>query len=112
MVGHIYYISMPYSDFTKAKGRPVLVFKKIDKNDFLILPLTSNLSREGIVIGEDDIKDGRLKKESVVIVPKLTAVDSSLLIGSRFIASLKKESFSKVKHEICLRLNCIDKRGI
>jgi len=106
MVGHIYYINMPYSDFTKAKGRPVLVFKEIDKTDYLILPLTSNLKREGIIIGEDDIQDGRLKKESVVIVPKLTAVDASLILGSRFIASLKKGSFRKVKNELCLRLDC------
>lgn len=42
MVGNIYFINMPYSDFTKAKGRPVLVYKEIDKSDFLILPLTSN----------------------------------------------------------------------
>ncbi len=106
MVGHIYFINMPYSDFTKAKGRPVLVFKSIDKSDFLILPLTSNLKRDGIVITEDDIQDGRLKKDSVVVVPKLTAIDASLIIGSKFIASLKKDSFTKVKKELCLKLDC------
>jgi hypothetical protein len=97
---------MPYSDFTKSKGRPVLVFKEIDKNDLLVLPLTSNLQRDGIIITDKDIEDGSIKKESVVIVPKLTAVDSSLVIGSKFIASLKKESFAKVKRELCLRLEC------
>ena len=97
---------MPYSDFTKVKGRPVLIFRKISKTDYLILPLTSNLAREGILISERDIEDGRLKKESVVIVPKLTAVDASLILGSRFIASLKKESFNKVKNEICFKLGC------
>ena len=107
MVGHIYYINMPYSTFTKAKGRPVLVFKEIDKNDYLILPLTSNLKREGIIIVENDIQDGRLKKESVVIVPKLTAVDASLIVGSKFIASLKKESFIKVKNALCSRLESL-----
>ena len=97
---------MPYSDFSKVKGRPVLVFKEIDKSDLLILPLTSNLQRDGIIITSDDIEDGRIKKESVVIVPKLTAVDSSLIIGSKFIASLKKESFTKVKNQLCLKLEC------
>ena len=106
MVGHIYYISMPYSDFTKVKARPVLVYKAIDKNDFLILPLTSNLTRDGIVITDEDIQDGSIKKTSVVIVPKLTAIDASLIIGSRFIASLKKDSFTKVKKELCIRLDC------
>jgi len=106
VVGHIYFINMPYSDFTKSKGRPVLVFKEIDKNDCLVLPLTSNLQREGFLITSDDIEDGRIKKESIIVVPKLTAVDSSLIIGSKFIASLKKESFKKVKNQLCLKLEC------
>ncbi|MCD6173941.1 MAG: type II toxin-antitoxin system PemK/MazF family toxin [Sulfurimonas sp.] len=106
MVGNIYFIHMPYSDFKKAKGRPVLVFKSIDKNYLLILPLTSNLKRDGIVITNQDIEDGSIKKDSVVIVPKLTAIDSSLIIGSKFIASLKKDSFIKVKSELCVKLDC------
>ena len=106
MVGDIYYITMPYSDFTKAKGRPVLVVQEIDKNDVLILPLTSNLQRDGIVITNEDICDGHLKKDSVVIIPKLTAVDSSLIKGSRFIASLREESFLKVKEKLCKKLEC------
>ena len=106
MVGGIYFISMPYSDFKNAKGRPVLVFKTIDKNDFLVLPLTTNLQREGIKINSEDIRDGSLKKESVIIVPKLTAIDASLILGSKFIASLKEKSFDKVKKELCLKLGC------
>ena len=106
MVGSIYFINMPYSDFKQAKARPVLVFKKIDKNDLLVLPLTTNLEREGILLKETDIEDGSLKKESVVIVPKLTAIDSTLIIGSKFIASLKSTSFKKVKIELCTKLGC------
>ena len=106
MVGSIYFISMPYSDFKTAKGRPVLVFKTIDKNDLLVLPLTANLQREGIKVNNEDIRDGSLKKESVIIVPKLTAIDSSLILGSRFIASLKEKSFDRVKSELCLKLEC------
>ncbi len=106
MVGYIYYITMPYSDFTKSKGRPVLVYKSIDKNDLLVLPLTSNLQREGIRISEREIEDGRLQKESIIIVPKLTAVDSSLISGARFIASLKKSAFTRVQEELCSKLGC------
>ena len=106
MVGGIYFITMPYSDFKNAKGRPVLVFKTIDKNDLLVLPLTANLQREGIKVNNEDIRDGSLKKESVIIVPKLTAIDASLILGSRFIASLKEKSFDRVKSELCLKLEC------
>lgn len=97
---------MPYSDFKQAKGRPVLIFKRIDKNDLLVLPLTTNLTREGIRITSKDILDGSLKKESVVIVPKLTAIDASLINGSKFIASLKQESFQKVTQLLCEALGC------
>jgi len=97
---------MPYSDFTKSKGRPVLVMQKIPQNDVLVLPLTSNTSREGMLLTNKDIEDGSLKKESVIIVPKLTAVDSSLIIGAKFIASLKKESFKSVQKKLCLSLKC------
>ncbi len=106
MVGSIYFISMPYSDFKTAKGRPILVFKNIDKNNLLILPLTINLNREGILINNEDICDGSLKRESIIIVPKLTAIDASLILGSRFIASLKEDSFDKVKKELCAKLDC------
>jgi len=47
MVGSIYFIMMPYSDFKDFKGRPVLVFQELGKEDVLVLPLTTNLSREG-----------------------------------------------------------------
>ena len=106
MVGSIYFIQMPYSDFREFKGRPVLVFKEIDKNDVLVLPLTTNLKREGMVITSEDIEEGALKKESVVIVPKITAIDAILIENSRKIAMLKDKTFTKVLAEICSKFEC------
>jgi hypothetical protein len=106
MVGSIYFIEMPYSDFKQFKGRPVLVFKVIDKNDLLVLPLTTNLRREGIVITNEDIKIGSLKKKSVVIVPKITAIDSSLISSNHHIATLKERTFEKVLKDICSKFEC------
>jgi len=106
MVGSIYFIEMPYSDFKEFKGRPVLVFRQIAKNDVLVLPLTTNLNRDGIVISEKDIKEGSLKKESVIIVPKITAIDANLIANARKIASLKDKTFKKVLADICSRLAC------
>ena len=106
MVGSIYFIQMPYSNFTEFKGRPVLVLKQIDKNDVLVLPLTTNLKREGVYITQADIVDGSLKKESVIIVPKITAMDASLIDNARKIATLKKKSFYKVTRKICEKLEC------
>jgi len=106
MVGSIYFIEMPYSDFRDFKGRPVLVFREIDKRDVLVLPLTTNLNREGIVISNKDIEKGSLKKESVVIVPKITAIDSSLIAESNLIATVKEKTFKKVLQEIGNRFEC------
>ena len=106
MVGSIYFIEMPYSNFREFKGRPVLVFKVVDKNDFLVLPLTTNLRRDGIIITKDDLKKGSIKKDSVVIVPKLTAIDSSLVVEENFIARLKTKSFAKISKEMCLQFEC------
>ena len=106
MVGGIYFIEMPYSNFREFKGRPVLVFRVIDKNDVLVLPLTTNLRREGIVITNDDIETGSLKKESVVIVPKITAIDASLISDENSIATLKYEVFEKILKEICYKFDC------
>jgi mRNA-degrading endonuclease toxin of MazEF toxin-antitoxin module len=97
---------MPYSDFREFKGRPVLVFRRIDKNDVLVLPLTTNLRREGVVISTKDIEQGSLKKESVVIVPKITAIDANLISDTHKIATLKAKTFTKVLTEMCSKLEC------
>ncbi|WP_294950889.1 type II toxin-antitoxin system PemK/MazF family toxin [Sulfurovum sp.] len=106
MVGGIYVIDMPYSHFRQFKARPVLVFKKIDKNDLLVLPLTTNLSGKGIVIDSSDIKEGSLKKKSVLIIPKLTAIDSGLINHTRCIAKLKSSVFAAIREALCAQLEC------
>ena len=99
---------MPYSNFSEFKSRPVLIFKIIDKNDLLILPLTTNLQRGGVVITKDDLKKGMIKKTSVVIVPKITAIDISLINNGNFIAQLKTKSYNRVLKEICNDFRCED----
>ncbi len=106
MVRGIYYIEMPYSDFRQFKGRPVLVLKQIDKNDWLVLLLITNLSREGVVITRDDLEWGSLKKTSVIIVPKMTAIDRVLIQEAHRIAIVKIHSFDRVKEMICQKFEC------
>ncbi len=106
MVGSVYFIEMPYSDFRQSKGRPVLVFKEIDKNDLLILPLTTNLRRDGIIISNQDVEEGSFKKESVVIIPKITAIDQSLISNKNFIAKVKDAVMNKILTQMCIKLEC------
>jgi len=107
MVGNIYFIHMPYSNFRQSKARPVLIYKIIDKNDLLILPLTTNLQRDGIKTSAKDIKNGSIKKDSIIIIPKLTAIDKNLILEERFIASLKENSFLSIKEKLCFKLGCL-----
>jgi hypothetical protein len=66
---------MPYSNFQEFKGRPILVFREIDKNDLLVLPLTTNLKREGIIITNSDIKKCKKPTKSDTIAdPDRTVV--------------------------------------
>ncbi len=83
-----------------------MVFSVIDKNDLLVLPLTSNLGRDGIVITNQDIVKGFLRKDSVVVVPKITAIDQSLISDGNFIAKLKDSVFEKILKEICIKFEC------
>ena len=106
MVGSIYFVDMPYSNFQQAKARPVMVFKIIDKNDLLIMPLTTNLNREGFILKNDDIQAGSLKKQSVVIIPKITAIDSSLIGSNNFIATIKPSVFEDILQNMCKKLAC------
>jgi len=92
MVKNIYFIEIPYSNFQKTKGRPILIFKELE-NDFLFLPLTSNLSRNGIILKNRDLSKGNLKKDSVVIVPKISAIDKNLIKNPDILQQLKMKNF-------------------
>lgn len=105
MVGKIFFVKIPYSDFSYIKARPILIIKALE-NDFLFVPLTSNLERSGIVIGNHDLSSGHLKKESVVIVPKISAIDKRLGYKNRLIATLKSKKFQEVYSGICKSMEC------
>ena len=105
MVGDIFYVEIAYSNFKKLKGRPILLFKELE-NDFLFLPLTSNLKREGVLVTTKDLEKGFLKKDSVIIVPKIAAIDKNLIESSKYLATLKSNKFSEVKKILCNKLEC------
>ena len=106
MVGNIYFVEIPYSDYSYIKGRPVLIFKDLE-NDFLFLPLTSNLKRSGILLENTDLSKGTLKKDSVVVIPKINAIDKKLIFDSRLIATVKMNKFNLIIKELCTSLECI-----
>jgi hypothetical protein len=105
MVNSIYFVKIPYSDFSEFKGRPILIFKELD-NDFLFLPLTSNLDRDGILLDNNDLENGTLRKESIVIVPKINAIDKNLIKKSRLIAKIKNKKYDEIISSLCKSIGC------
>ncbi|RLA07940.1 MAG: growth inhibitor PemK [Gammaproteobacteria bacterium] len=105
MVRGIYYVEIPYSDFSKLKGRPVLVFHQL-QNDFLFLPLTSNLTRDGVRLNNSDLESGFLKKESVVVVPKISAIDCKIIKTAKLLATIDTIKFKEILSYACNSLQC------
>jgi len=105
MVKNIYFVKVPYSDFSEFKGRPILVFKELE-NDLLFLPLTSNLKREGILLTNNDLESGSLKKESIIVVPKINAIDKNLISNSRVIGKITNDKYKKIILALCSSIGC------
>jgi hypothetical protein len=104
MVGKIFLAEIYFTDMADYKKRPILLFYKYRDEDFLFLPLTTNLNLPGIVISSGDLSSGFLQKPSVVIVPKISVIHESLLIKE--IGELKPDKFAQVMKSICEGLDC------
>ncbi len=105
MVKNIYFVEIPFSNFGNKKGRPILLFKELE-NDFLFLPLTTNLQRNGVIIEQKDLEKGTIKNKSIIIVPKIGTVDKKLIAKSRYFATIKNSKFLEVNSFICKSLEC------
>lgn len=89
---------------TKHKERPILLFQAYRDEDFLYLPLTTNLKLSGITVTSSDLQNGQLRKPSVIVVPKVSIIHQSLLL--REIGELKAEVFTNVMKKVCEAFAC------
>jgi hypothetical protein len=96
-------IAVYFTDLSDYKIRPVLIFKKL-WDDYLFLPLSWNLKKEGIVVSWKDLEWGDLKKESIIIVPKCWIIYKENIL--KVIAKLKEEVFQEVNRMLCRSLWC------
>jgi mRNA interferase MazF len=92
-----------FSDLQDYKLRPVLIYKELWQ-DYLFLPLTTNLTRKGIKISPEDVK-GSLIKQSVVVIPKFWVIHKAYI--KEIVWELKSEIFEKVVKMVCDELWCI-----
>lgn len=104
MVGDIHIAKIYFTDHTDYKLRPILIFKEYSENDLLFLPLTTNKEIGGFSIESNDLKEGHLKKKSVIIFPKIGIIHKSLL--TKKIGRLKQKIFKNIMAKICNDLEC------
>ncbi len=103
MVGKIYLAKIYFTDLSQYKIRPVLVIKEIGE-DCLCLQLTSQLKDSQLRVSNDDLIEGSLKKESLVIVPKNFTLHKSILF--KYIATINDNKFKEVYKTFCNELEC------
>jgi len=79
--GDIVVVNFPFSDLTESKKRPALVLKNIAGTDLILCQVTSNSyqSSEEVIITNDFLLEGKLKKPSYVRFTKLFTADESLI---------------------------------
>jgi mRNA interferase MazF len=104
MVGRIFIARIYFTDNTGFKIRPVLLIKKYLNEDYLFLPITSNLNLQGIEIKNSDLESGNLIKSSVVIISKIGIILKTLL--QKEIAKLKDYFLNFVMAAVCKDLDC------
>lgn len=75
--GDIVLVHVPYSDRSDSKSRPLLVID-VRGEDLLGAFITTNKKYKGLTITNDDMKEGFLKKESLIRIEKLYYVSSNL----------------------------------
>ena len=106
MVGKIYLAKIYFTDLSEYKIRPVIVIKEYGE-DCICLPLTSNLEHHGILLAQEDMSDGSLKKESMVVFPKNFTLHKSILF--KHIATVTSKKYTTVFTAFCEQMGCIDK---
>jgi len=104
MVGEIYITKIFFTDLSEFKLRPVLIIKELDKNDIICLQLSTKIKKNRIIITNNDLAEGKLKKDSVVVIPKNFTLNKSLLIKK--IAKISDIKFNIIKEKFCKELSC------
>ncbi len=97
-IGSICIAMVPYADFSGFKKRPILIIDKSKYSDYLYFPLTSNKSRDGVLIESGlDIADGILPVNSIAITDRVCSIAGQLIEGR--IATLKNNKLAIVLRE-------------
>lgn len=103
MVGEIYLAKIFFTDLSEYKIRPVLVIKQLD-DDCICLQLTTQFKNNKLTISNSDLKDGELKKESLIVVPKNFTLHKSILF--KYLATIKDTKQKEIFEIFCKEIGC------
>jgi len=103
MVGNIYLAKIYFTDLSDYKIRPVLVIKELGE-DCICLQLTSQYDNSKIIITNNNLSNGHLKKDSLVVVPKNFTLHNSILF--KYIATLKENKLKSIFELFCQEIGC------
>ena len=97
-----------FSDIQKSKNRPVLVFKdNLPYDDFVAIPISSKIEKihsDEMIICNDDLLIGTLKKKSKLMIRK-TFVVSKKVVLKRY-GTLRGDSYNKYHKVFCDYFGC------
>jgi len=102
--GDIVLINFPFTDFSKAKKRPVLIIKDENRlNDFVCFQITSKPTQNALYhIENHHIKEGELRLTSFVKYDKCFTLSSDIVY--RKLASVNNDLMKNLKELFCLEI--------
>ena len=103
MVGKIYLAKIYFTDLSQYKIRPVLVIKEMG-DDCICLQLTSQYSEERIKLNNNDLVEGVLKKDSLIVVPKNFTLHKTILFKN--IGKITDKKLSEIYNIFCSEIGC------
>lgn len=98
--GDIILIPFPYSDLTGLKKRPAIIISnsKLEGDDFICSLITSNSSKNGILIKDSNLKKIKLPFKSWIRPQRLFTIDKKIIIKK--LTCVKSDFFSKIEKNI------------
>jgi len=102
--GDILLVSLPFTDLSSQKRRPVLVLSKDDYNsvadDLIVVAITSYIDAKPyiVLLSNDDMADGVLKVDSCIRADKIYTLSQRIVI--KYFGTVKTEIIEKAKAKI------------
>ena len=103
MVGEIHLAKIYFTDLSDYKIRPVLVIKQLG-DDCICLQLTTQVKNQKLTILNSDLKDGELKKDSLIVVPKNFTLHKSILF--KYLGTINNIKQQEIFTIFCEEIGC------